>query len=251
MSNIFFTSDLHYNHSNICKGTSKWKGSEGSSHSDQNTRDFKTLEEMNQAIIDNINKVVKHNDIMYCLGDWSFKSIDSIWELRRQLHCKNIHLILGNHDHHIENDKGIKLPKDINTRTKYVELTNNHGDFIGMGEDYITARIRPLFSSVSHYKKISIDKQEIIMSHYAMRVWDHSHHNSWMLYGHSHGTLPEYLASKTLEQAVSQEPNRYHRTMDVGIDTHPEFRPYHYDEIKLIMKDRVPLLIDHHNPNTN
>lgn len=30
---------------------------------------------------------------------------------------------------------------------------------------------------------------EIVVCHYAMRVWNKSHFNSWHLYGHSHGTL--------------------------------------------------------------
>jgi calcineurin-like phosphoesterase family protein len=30
----------------------------------------------------------------------------------------------------------------------------------------------------------------IVLCHYAMRVWHHSHHGAGMLYGHSHGGLP-------------------------------------------------------------
>jgi hypothetical protein len=34
--------------------------------------------------------------------------------------------------------------------------------------------------------------------------------------------------------------------MDVGIDTHPEFRPYSFDEIHEIMKDRNAVEVDDH-----
>ena len=32
--------------------------------------------------------------------------------------------------------------------------------------------------------------------------------------------------------------------MDVGIDTHMEFRPYHIDEIRSIMSNRISLNVD-------
>ena len=34
-------------------------------------------------------------------------------------------------------------------------------------------------------------EQDIVLCHYAMRVWQKSHYGAWMLYGHSHGTLPD------------------------------------------------------------
>jgi calcineurin-like phosphoesterase family protein len=94
---IWFTSDTHYNHKNICKGVTEW------SDADISCRDFQTIEEMNDAIVNSINKYVMENDILYHLGDWSFGGINSIWEFRKQIKCKNIHLILGNHDEHIFN----------------------------------------------------------------------------------------------------------------------------------------------------
>ena len=42
---------------------------------------------------------------------------------------------------------------------------------------------------MSDLKTISVNKQKIVLCHYAMRVWDGSHYNSWMLYAHSHGKL--------------------------------------------------------------
>ena len=34
-------------------------------------------------------------------------------------------------------------------------------------------------------------KQGIVLCHYAMRVWNKSHHGNFMLYGHSHGSLAD------------------------------------------------------------
>jgi calcineurin-like phosphoesterase family protein len=211
---VWFTSDTHYGHKNICRGTTEWKeeGRDKGSHSIQSTRDFDTLEQMNQTLVDNINKNVKEDDILYHLGDWSFGGIGNILTFREQIKCENIHLILGNHDHHIEGNKNC-MPGGPNR----------------------PLNCQILFSSVQHYKEISIDKQRIILCHYAMRVWNKSHHGSWMLYGHSHGSLPEYDDFKT---------------MDVGVDTN-HLTPYNFEEIREIMSKKRFLAVDHHNENTN
>lgn len=95
--NIYFTSDTHYHHRNIVRGISEWeKFEKGSSH--QNTRDFNTLEEHDEALIKSINSLVKYDDILYHLGDWSFGGHEQIKKFRDRLECKEIHLIFGNHD---------------------------------------------------------------------------------------------------------------------------------------------------------
>lgn len=208
MKNVFFTSDTHYNHANIVKGTTSWDNH-------KRCRDFATLDEHNATLVENINKVVGENDELYHLGDWSFGGKQAISDFRSRLNCGNIHLILGNHDHHIERN---------------------------------TDNLRSLFHSVSHYKEISVASQKIILCHYAMRVWNLSHKGSWMLYGHSHGTLPNYRDD---EQSFDNMKDIFYKTMDVGIDTHENFRPYHFDEIVYMMRNRVNLNVDHHNSNTN
>jgi calcineurin-like phosphoesterase family protein len=95
---LWFTSDTHYNHANICSATTKW--------TDPVTcREFKTLEHMNATLVGNINEVVGQDDILFHLGDWSFGGFESIEQFRNQIVCRNIHIITGNHDHHIENNK--------------------------------------------------------------------------------------------------------------------------------------------------
>ena len=42
---LFFTSDTHYGHSNICRATTNW------TDSDSVTRDFKSLEHMNDTLV--------------------------------------------------------------------------------------------------------------------------------------------------------------------------------------------------------
>lgn len=173
MKNIYFTSDTHYGHSNIVKGTTKWEGTI------DRCRDFKTLEEHNETLIKSINSLVKHDDVLYHLGDWSFGGHENIKKFRDRLECREIHLIFGNHDQHIEP---------------------------------IDSVYRELFTSCSHKLELNLKldcmktnkfgKQLIFLSHYSHQVWNKSHHGAIHLFGHSHGTL----------QGLG-------KSMDVGVDT--------------------------------
>lgn len=211
MNNIWFSSDFHYHHKNIVRGTTSWLNDESKGQASVNrTRDFNTLEEHDETIVNNINQLVKENDILYCLGDWSFGGHEQIKIFREQLNCKEIHLIFGNHDQHITS---------------------------------IDSEYRKLFASCEYYKELNLKidciksgiygKQTFVLSHYSMQVWNKSHKNSIHLFGHSHGTL----------QGIG-------RSMDVGVDTNNLF-PYHIDEILFKMKDIKAEIIDHHNKNTN
>lgn len=80
--NIWFTSDLHFNHANIIRFCN---------------RPWKTTEEMDEALISNWNSVVKPNDLIFDLGDFAFADRDKWIELLKQLNGKH-YLILGNHD---------------------------------------------------------------------------------------------------------------------------------------------------------
>ncbi len=208
--NIFFTSDTHYGHSNVsCKEASSWT---------EGFRNFKSLEHMNQTIVQNINKTVPEDGILYHLGDWSFGGIKNILNFRKQIVCKRIHLIFGNHDDHIINGKMV-FDKDWD-------------------EYEIPAHLA--FDSVAHVKLLYVEKQPIFLSHYSHRVWNGSHKGYWHLYGHSHGSLERFP---------------YGKSMDVGVDAanriFGEFRPFSYREIEKIMADRPILFPDHHDEKTN
>jgi calcineurin-like phosphoesterase family protein len=161
------------------------------------------VQEMNVALIKNINDCVKEDDILYHLGDWSFGGAHNILYFRRALICKNIHLILGNHDQHI-----------VDEEIEYNGESFNPFD---------------LFSSVQNTFTGYIGKTYFHLSHYSHRVWPSSHKGAIHLYGHSHGSIADYGKS-----------------MDVGVDAHKEFRPYHINEILQIMSKRDISKIDHH-----
>jgi calcineurin-like phosphoesterase family protein len=153
MSTIHFTSDTHFGHTNIVIGVTNWP----EEVRERSCRNFQSIEEMDELLLDRINTRVKPGDTLYHLGDWSFGDFENILKYRKRIHCRNVHLILGNHDHHIERNR---------------------------------AGIRGAFSSVTPYLEISFNKHHIIMSHYPFQTWNRGHYGSWMLHGHCHGNLP-------------------------------------------------------------
>lgn len=260
MSDIWFSADWHGHHKNIVRGVTDWdKDPTKGKASVDRTRDFDTLEEHDATLVKNINACAKPDDIVYFMGDFAFGGIEEVWNFRKRLHCKNIHLMYGNHDHHLEKNRELPNAHYVQTdKDNYVIVdgpcpeTNHHDRaFIR------PARTQELFKSAQHYSCREIAGQNIVMSHYSFRTWDRAHRGTWMLYGHSHGTLPEYTVNVFKETGKSAESwqgpgiiTETYKTMDVGIDTHPEFRPYHIDEIRKIMEGRINLSADHHNPNT-
>ena len=80
MANIYVTSDTHFNHKNIIEYCN---------------RPYSSVEEMNKAIIDNWNSVVKDEDTVYVLGDFCLGGKEAIKELCSQLKGHKI-LIKGN-----------------------------------------------------------------------------------------------------------------------------------------------------------
>ncbi len=158
MQNIYFTSDTHWGHKNIVKSISKWADKSG-------CRNFDSIEEHDSTIIENINLLVKKDDILYHLGDWSFGETENIKKYRNQIKCKNIHLVLGNHDKYIR-------PIDSPFRGCFSSVNDIMNITTRMEKDFL--------------------KTKFFLSHYGHRVWPNSHHNSIHLYGHSHGTLPRW-----------------------------------------------------------
>lgn len=226
---VWITSDTHYSHKNICLGTTEWP-TEGSK---SGFRDFDTLQEMNQALVDGINKNVKFNDVLIHLGDWSFGGIDKIWKFRKQINCQNIYHVYGNHDHHISSNK---------------VMLNCHKDVLGTivdgSVDGNVVYAKDLFRYSDHVLDFKVKSNktsiEFFASHYAHRVWNQHHKGRFHVYGHSHTSL---------------EYQPYGRSMDVGVDNAfrllEEYRPFHIDEVFDLLSARPIFNVDHHDSNTN
>ncbi len=208
---LFFTSDTHYNHKNICRGVTDWRTADDKIPVDQ-TRDFPNLDKMNATIVNNINEVVRQDDILVHLGDWSFGGFDSIKEFRDRIMCQNIYLAYGNHDHHIENNRNDI--QNVFTKTFQYELLRVKYPSIGMavGGTY-----------------------EFIINHYPICSWHDMNKGRFHLFGHVH--LPPH------QKLMGG------RSMDVGMDGN-NLKPYYaLDVIRMlsgrpVQANRLPS--DHH-----
>lgn len=198
---LWFFSDPHYNHVNICRGVSNWSD-------DSKTRPFLNLEDMNGAIVHNINSYVKEDDILFCLGDWSFNGFDSIREFRNRINCKNVHLIYGNHDEKIIKNQD-NIQEIFSSCNHYLELQVSFHDSSDL-EKQLTG---------------ALTRRTIILSHFPICSWNFMSRGAYHLFGHVH--LPQH------------ERIREGKAMDVGMDGN-FFAPYNFREIKMLL-DRQPI----------
>lgn len=131
MTSTFFGADWHHDHDFM-----------------RRLRGFETVEEMNEAILDNHNAVVGKRDTFYFLGDLSFGLAEDVRKFYARMNGVK-HLIVGNHD---------------------------------------AAKVRNLsWSSVNDLSRISVNGQKIVLAHYPLLTWQNAHHGTWHLHGHSHG----------------------------------------------------------------
>lgn len=79
------------------------------------------------------------------------------------------------------------------------------------------------WSSVSDLHTWKLKPHRAVLCHYPLLTWNGAHSGAWMLHGHSHGLLRAPTTTR----------------MDVGVDCHPEHRPFHLDEIIAIMAERT------------
>lgn len=144
---VYFTADTHYYHKAMLNFRPQ----------------FRTVDEMNEALIENHNTLVRPTDTVFHLGDVSFgHAIDTVSVLG-QLNGRLV-LIRGNHDKRLSDE------------------------------------VLAMFSEVHDYLEIDVmrqsgSKQRICMLHFAMRVWNRSHYGAYHLHGHSHGNLRPYHRS--------------------------------------------------------
>ena len=155
----WFTADTHFGHANIIRHC---------------RRPFSSVAEMDEELLRRINDRVAHEDWLYHLGDFSFRGGDPA-AYRARIRCRNIVLILGNHD-----------PQSMNGTVR--------PEFAGL--------FREVHSLVRIKVPVAGTPQLIVLCHYAMKVWDRAHYGTWHLFGHSHGSLPDDPAARSWDVGV-------------------------------------------------
>lgn len=240
--NVYITSDTHYNHKNLVSSITEWENVRPGE-----TRDFKSLSHMNQTIVNNINSIVGEDDILIHLGDFSFGGIESIWEFRKQIICKNIYLIFGNHDEHIITDK--VLPNVHESAYKEGLLIdgpnpNYYGDERDRMFDITTQQ---LFTWCGHYAEFEIiypqvkkdqkkPRYKFVTMHFPIASWNEMRKGRVHFFGHLHSS-----ENNKIQQG---------RAMDCGLDGN-DFKPYELKQAFNLVKDRpianTILKEDHHS----
>lgn len=157
---IYFTSDLHLGHDNIIRFFN---------------RPFSSVDEMNDKIIQNYNSIIHKNDLVYILGDLTYKiSVEESNNLIQQLKGHKV-LIRGNHD------------------LKYDSS---------------------LFDDILDYKEFNYNKVKYVLMHYPLMEWNGSYKKkSIHLHGHIHSSS-EYnhknLENGIMRYDVGVDANNYY-----------------------------------------
>lgn len=191
MNKIWFTSDLHFWHSNIVRYTNRGIDT--------------TQENHDEWLIDLWNKQVHKSDIVYQLGDFCFnrRRAEDILKVRSRLNG-NIISIKGNH-----------CDRDALKKS---------------GMEFYDQKIKTFL--------IGERKQQIVMNHFAMEIWENKQHGAWHVFGHSHGTFQPVEGKR----------------IDVGLDNaynlFGEHRFFTLDDLDQYMANRPLKNLDHHNERT-
>lgn len=174
----FYISDLHFGHKNILS---------------YDNRPFFSVEEMNEKLIENWNKVVSDNDEVYILGDIFWKN-DKADEILKRLKGKK-YLILGNHDR-------------------------------------INAAMKGYFVWIKEYAEIKDNDRHITMSHYPIPFFKNmTREGYYMLYGHVHNSWDYHMIQHLKKQieALYQAPCKMY---NVGcMIEYMDYTPRTLDEI--------------------
>ena len=176
---IWFTSDTHFGHNNIMKFCQ---------------RPWKTVEEMDNALIQNWNSVVGENDIVFHLGDFAFAPNWRWKELLGKLNGR-IYLIIGNHD-----------------------VSRWPGD-----------KVMELFERVENQMLLKIDGYKVYLNHFPFLCYAGTYRNpkiaSMQLFGHVH--MHDNSVGKDDERLQCLFPYQY----DVGVDNN-NYTPISWEEVR-------------------
>lgn len=156
----YYISDWHYNHKNCMA---------------YDNRPFKTVEEMNQELIDRWNKKVTNSDKVYVLGDMFWCNVMPAVRVMNELNGTKV-LIKGNHD-----------------------------------KCYDPA-IRSCFEYIKDYDEIVDGQYNIVLSHYPIVCFKNHFYGWYHLYGHVHSSFEWNMMEHNrylMEELYTKKCNMY------------------------------------------
>ena len=172
-----FIADTHFGHENILE---------------ECRRQFGSIDEMDSAIIENINRKMSKKDVLYIVGDFAFRSKRSPSEYLEAIKPQKV-LILGNHDR-----DWLRHMSD--------EEINRY--FLGVYQQY-------------SFKKNGI---ELHLNHFPQLAWNRSHYfaQSFSVCGHIHDARESSVAARLFPLVSCQ--------FNAGVDIN-NFEPVAFDEL--------------------
>lgn len=190
----YYIADLHFFH--------------GALNDRMDRRGFAGEEEMNEYMIEKWNAKVKKKDEVVILGDFSLGNVPETQKVLERLPGK-LHLILGNHDHVMQNKK--------------MDLSR--------------------FVWVRHYAEMSDNGRKVILCHYPISCYNGQyqldkagHPKTYMLYGHVHDTTDQRLL-ETYQEMVRG-------TQTVNAAGEPQMIPCNAINCFCMYSDYEPLSLD-------
>lgn len=180
MKNVYFTSDLHFGHTNVLYFHPERRDEIGITLEFLQEHKNAATRKMDEWIISKWNNTIHHGDDVYILGDFSLGNKEYTEKILRRLNGKK-YLIRGNHD---KSCKGLE---------KYFEWV---GD------------IKEVVFSNSQFKFINPDETfGLELCHYPLLGWNRRMHGTSMIHGHTHGSI----------DAINDSSNELR--IDVGFDS--------------------------------
>ena len=162
----FITSDLHINHARILdyqpNRAAKWK----------------SVEEMNEGIIDYWTHTVRPNDELFVVGDLMMGHHSFMEDFLKRMTGK-VHLVLGNHDFRIR-----KNPE----WHKY-------------------------FERVDQYREIRVGATKVCLMHFPIAFWNQAYQGSVHFHGHLH-CHPSGLQGRIKDVGIDGHPNLEFHVLD-------------------------------------
>ena len=186
-SKIFFTSDTHWGHNSIIKFCD---------------RPFKNIEEMNEKLIENWNKKVPKDGLVFHLGDFAWGGGYNEWKNVRERLNGDIILIKGNHD-----------LKNLSEKAE-----------------------KELFKHSTWQMFIEVEGRKILLNHYPFLCYAGIYRNPkdlvYSLYGHVHSGPGK--KGLDIPRLVHTYPTQY----DVGVDNN-NYEPISWAELNLKIQKQL------------
>lgn len=162
----WFIADNHFGHTKIIE---------------YSNRPFRSVDEMNDVMVERWNERVKPEDIVYHIGDFTLSNYKGFEYYLNQLNGI-IFFVPGGHD-----NRWLNTYEARGSSSKYTVL-----------QSLVNVNVRGV---------------DLVLCHYPLLEWDKSHYGSIHLHGHSHGTLGCIGRSGF---SVNMEKPGYR--VDVGVD---------------------------------